>query len=97
MVDGLTTLAGLAGPNTKIIPGHGEPVDRTAVLAQRDMMLAMRDRVAKLIAAGKTSDEVLAAHVTSDYDSKVAVAGDNGEKFADRFIGQVYAEIKAGR
>src|SRR6202140_5234322 len=85
MLTGLATLSDLAGPNTRIIPGHGVVVDKTAVLAQRDMILMMRDRVAKLIQQGKTSDEVLAAHVTSDYDAKVAPAADNGDKFADRF------------
>lgn len=97
MVTGLATLSDLAGPNTRIIPGHGVIVDKTAVLAQRDMILMMRDRVAKLIQQGKTSDEVLAAHVTSDYDAKVAPAADNGDKFADRFVGQLYAELKAAK
>ncbi len=96
-LDGLAMLVGMAGPNTKIIPGHGVPVDRTAVMAQRDMILVMRDRVAKLIEQGKTSDEVLAAHVTSDYDAKVPVAAANGEKYADRFIGQLYAALKAAK
>ena len=90
-------LIGIAGPNTKIIPGHGVPVDRTAVMAQRDLILVMRDRVAKLIEQGKTSQEVLAAHVTSDYDSKVPDGAPNGEKYADRFIGQLYASLKAAQ
>jgi len=97
MVTGLATLSDLAGPNTKIIPGHGVVVDKTAVMAQRDMIVVMRDRVAKLIQQGKTSEEVLAAHVTSDYDAKVAPAADNGDKFADRFVGQLYAELKAAK
>lgn len=96
-LDGLAMLVGMAGPNTKIIPGHGDPVDRTAVMAQRDMILVMRDRVAKLIEQGKTSEEVLAAHVTSDYDDKVPVAAPNGEKYADRFIGQLYASLKPAK
>jgi cyclase len=97
ILDGLAMLISISGPNTKIIPGHGEPVDRTGVMAQRDMILVMRDRVAKLIEQGKTSDEVIAAHITSDYDSKVPVAADNGEKYADRFVGQLYAELKAAK
>src|SRR4029079_2617384 len=40
MLDGLGIVAGLAGPNTKIIPGHGPTVDRMAVMAHRDMILA---------------------------------------------------------
>jgi hypothetical protein len=90
-------LIDMAGPSTRIIPGHGDPVDRNGVMAQRDMILVMRDRVAKLIEQGKTSEEVIAAHPTADYDSKVPVAAANGEKYADRFIGQLYAEIKAAK
>ena len=93
MLDGLGALIGLAGPNTKIVPGHGATVDRAAVAAQRDMILVIRDRVAKLIQEGKTADEVLAAHVTSDYDAKVPLAGTT----ADRFIGAMYAELKAAK
>jgi glyoxylase-like metal-dependent hydrolase (beta-lactamase superfamily II) len=91
MIDGLGALIGLAGPNTKIVPGHGATVNREAVMAHRDMILVIRDRVAKMIKEGKTAEEVIAAHVTSDYDSKVPEVGTT----ADRFVGQVYAELKA--
>ncbi|MBZ5579475.1 MAG: MBL fold metallo-hydrolase [Acidobacteriia bacterium] len=90
MLRGLARTIAMAGPNTKIIPGHGAMVDRNAVAAQRDMMLVIRDRVAKLIQQGKTQEEVLAAKVTADYDSKVTGVGTTG----DRFIGQLYAELK---
>lgn len=93
MLRGLAITASLAGPNTKIIPGHGAAVDRNAVIAHRDMILAIRDRVAKLIQQGKSQEEVLAAKVTSDYDSKVTGVGTTGE----RFIGQVYAELKGAK
>ena len=54
MIEGLGTTIGLAGPNTKIIPGHGATVDRAAVIAHRDMILVLRDRVAQMIKQGKT-------------------------------------------
>jgi glyoxylase-like metal-dependent hydrolase (beta-lactamase superfamily II) len=94
MLRGLAVTASLAGPNTKIIPGHGATVDRNAVIAQRDIMLAVRDRVSKLIQQGKSQDEVVAAKVTSDFDPKVP--GGAGMT-ADRFVGQVYAELKAAK
>lgn len=93
MLNGLALTASLAGPNTKIIPGHGEMVKRDDIIAHRDMILALRDRVAKLVKEGKTQEEVLAAKVTSDYDSKVPGVGTTG----DRFIGQLYAELKAAK
>jgi hypothetical protein len=61
-----------------------------AIIAHRDMILAVRDQVAKLVQQGKTAEETLAAHPTSDYDSKVPQA----KETSDRFVGQLYAELK---
>jgi cyclase len=67
LLDGLGALIGRAGPATKIIPGHGPTVDRTAVMAHRDMVLTIRDRIAGLVAQGKSEDDVVSAKVTADY------------------------------
>jgi cyclase len=93
MLDGLGTLIGLAGPNTKIVPGHGAMVGRAEVMAHRDMILAVRDRVAQLVAQGKTQEEVLAAHPTADYDARVP----NSKETTERFVTQVYAELKSAK
>jgi len=81
----------------KIIPGHGPTVDRTAVTAHRDMLLAVRDRVSKLIEQGRTQEEAVAAKPAADYVAKVSQPGANPGAVEDRFIGQVYAELKAAR
>ena len=70
LIDGLGTVIGHAGPNTKIIPGHGPTVDRNAVIAHRDVAIAVRDRVAALVAQGKSEDEVVAAKVIADLDAQ---------------------------
>ncbi len=90
MLAGLNAVVDLAGPATKIIPGHGATVDKTAVAAHRDMIIVIRDRVAALIKQGKTVEEVIAAKPAADYDAKVPQVGTTG----DRFIGQLYAELK---
>ncbi len=97
MIAGLAEIVALAGPNTKIIPGHGAMVDRTAVAAHRDMILGVRNEVAKMMQAGKTSDEVVAAHPTAAFDANVLPAAPNGDRMADRFVGQVYAELKPAK
>src|SRR5580704_12620469 len=38
MLDGLAYIIGQAGPNTRIVPGHGPMVDRNGVEAHRDMI-----------------------------------------------------------
>jgi glyoxylase-like metal-dependent hydrolase (beta-lactamase superfamily II) len=93
MLEGLNYLIGIAGPNTRIVPGHGEAVGKEDIIAHRDMIVAIRDRVAQMVAQGKTVDEVLAAHLTSEYDVRVPIA----KETADRFVGQVYSELKPAK
>jgi cyclase len=93
MLDGLGEVIGRAGPATKIVPGHGPTVTRAAVATHRDMILTVRDRIAKLVDAGKTEDEAVAAKVLADFDGKIEQVGTTG----DRFVRQVYAELKGAR
>ncbi len=90
MIEGLNVAINLCGPNTKVIPGHGATVDKSGLVAHRDMIMAVRDKVAQLVRQGKTLEEVVAAKPTSDFDSKIPGIGTTG----DRFIGQLYAELK---
>jgi glyoxylase-like metal-dependent hydrolase (beta-lactamase superfamily II) len=89
MIAGLDAVVALAKPTTRIVPGHGAVVDEAAVTAHKDMMVALRDRVAQLLKKGQTQEQILAAKLTADYDAKVPQAGTTGE----RFIGQLVAEL----
>ena len=61
----------LAGPNTRIIPGHGlEVVGREQLIEFRDMILDIQGRILTLIREGKKLDEVIAARPTADYDAE---------------------------
>ncbi len=93
MLDGLAMTIALAGPTTKIIPGHGATVDRNGVIAHRDIMLALRDKVAAQIKQGRTLEQVTAAKLTAEFDAKIVQPGTTG----DRFIGQLYAELQAAK
>jgi cyclase len=93
MLEGLNAVVNLAKPTTKIVPGHGAIVDKTAVAAHRDMIIALRDRVAKLVQQGQTQEQVIAAKVNADYEAKVPQPGTTGE----RFIGQLYAELQGAK
>jgi len=92
MLAGLNAVITLAGANTKIIPGHGATVSKAEVAAHRDMIVALRDKVAPLVRQNKTQEEVVAAKLTADWDAKVTGAT---AMTADRFVGQLYQEIKA--
>ena len=90
LINALNAVIQNAGPATKIVPGHGPTVDRAAVTAHRDMVIALRDKVAALVKEGKTQEQVVAAKPTADFDAKVQQPGTTGE----RFVGQLYAELK---
>lgn len=98
MLMALDTVLGIADPDTRLVPGHGTIVDRKALVAYRDMILDIRSRVASMIAAGRTKQEVLAARLTASYDA--GTPGGNESlpaglgTSADRFVAALYDECK---
>jgi hypothetical protein len=94
MLAGFDAIMALGRPDTKIVPGHGAIVDKSAVAAHKAMMIAVRDKVATLVRQNKTQEEVVAAKPTSDVDAKVTGAT---PMTADRFVGQLYQELKSSR
>ena len=81
-------LAG-TGQATRFIPGHGPVGSRADLQAYRDVLKAVRDRVAKLKAEGKSRDEAIAAKPTADHDAKWG----NGFMKGDVFTGIVYDSL----
>ena len=76
----------LAGPETKIIPGHGPLAGVDDLSEYRNMLLDVRNRVASLIADGRTRDQVIAAKPTADLDARWG----GGFMRPDVFVGIVY-------
>ena len=87
-IDALGMLVGLAGPNTRIVPGHGVVSTREDVTEFRDMVLDVKARVADMVARGMTYEQVAAARPTAAYEAKW---GD-----PERFLTAVYAELGGG-
>jgi cyclase len=94
MLAGFDAIIKTGRPDTRIIPGHGPTVDKAAVAAHKTMMEAVRDKVAALVRQNKTQEEVVAAKPASEFDGKVAGAT---PMTADRFVGQLYQELKSAR
>jgi glyoxylase-like metal-dependent hydrolase (beta-lactamase superfamily II) len=89
----------IAGPNTKLIPGHGTYIKRTDIIPYRDMILGVQAKVQQMITQGKSEAEVIAVKVTSPYDAKVPgglLPAGNGTS-ADRFVRMVYQQLKDGK
>jgi cyclase len=83
----------IAGENqeggTVVIPGHGRLSDETEVANYRDMVTIVRDRVAAMLDAGMTLEQVQAAKPTSDYDGIYDEPGWTGSMF----VAAVYRDL----
>jgi len=84
-LDALAIAIGMAGPDTAIIPGHGNVSTRDDVVEFRDMILIVMDRVSALIDDGKSYAEVSAAGTTAEFEAKW---GD-----PERFLTGLYQEL----
>jgi len=79
--------------DTRLIPGHGPLAGAQRLQQYRAMLVAIRDRVARLIAEGRTLDEVLAAKVTADMDA----AWNQDGVTPEQFIALVYGDLARAR
>lgn len=71
MIEAMALAIEIAGPNTKVIPGHGFGLsDKAGMVEVHEMMSTVRDRVAALIAQGMSLEQVLAATPTADLDAR---------------------------
>ena len=89
----------LAGPNTRLIPGHGTIIHRDDIVPYRNMILDIQAKVQQMIREDKSLQEVLAAKVTAPYDAKVPgglLPAGSGTS-ADRFVSMVYAQLKGSK
>ena len=84
----------IAGPDTKIIPGHGlEVVSREELIEFRDMILDIQGQVLGMIREGKKLHEVMAAQPTAAYDAEWT---DDSGWGSEDFIPVVYYQLGGG-
>jgi cyclase len=70
MIAAADVILKLAGPKTRIIPGHGPLATPDDLAAFRKMLVTVHNRLASLLDAGKSTQEAIAARPTSDLDAK---------------------------
>ncbi|HPF28127.1 MAG TPA: MBL fold metallo-hydrolase [Steroidobacteraceae bacterium] len=90
MVAAADTVLARIDDRTRVIPGHGPLANKQDLQAYRDMLATVHERVSKLVAAGKSQDEVLAAKPTADFDARWG----SGFFKPDVWVGRVYVELK---
>lgn len=92
-IDGMIAAAAkgieLADANTKIVPGHGTVGTRADLIAFRDMLKDIRDKVAAGIKAGRTLDRIKASKPAARYGMP------SGFIKPDEFVETVYKSLKS--
>ncbi|MDX1443389.1 MAG: MBL fold metallo-hydrolase [Gammaproteobacteria bacterium] len=89
LLDALEDLLGRVDADTRIIPGHGEASDREGLVAYRNMIRTVAQRVEEQVDKGKSLEEIQAMKLTSDFDERWNWQFINGEKF----IATIHAEL----
>ena len=84
-LEALGRLIGVAGPSTKILPGHGVVSNREDVIGFRDMVLDVSGQVEELLARNMSYQQVAAVDPTAGYNAQY---GD-----PDRFLRALYTEL----
>jgi cyclase len=80
---------GIIGESTKIIPGHGAVSSKADLRKSRDIMAAVRDRVAAGIARGESLEAVLADDPSAGFDWR------DGRLTVAETIEWIYRELAA--
>jgi len=76
--------------NTRIVPGHGALAKKADLVAWREMLVASRDRVRKLLDEGHSEQQVLAEKPLADLDKKWAAS----DQQAQNWLRMVYNSFK---
>lgn len=87
VIAALDAVLPLRDERTQIIPGHGPVASRADLRAYRAMLATVRDRVAKMIAAGR---EVIAAQPTQEFDAKWG----GGFMKPDQWVQRLYVDLE---
>ncbi len=85
-IAGLELGLALAGPDTKIVPGHGVVSTRAEVQELLNLTLEVRDRIAPLVERGMSFEEIVAAQPTADLDPRWG-------RRLDRFLPAIFLHL----
>lgn len=89
----LEELVKIAGPNTKVIPGHGELATKADLEAALEMHKGARAAVEALMKQGKTLDETVAAKPLAKWTPRFG--GPGSFISDDAYVTVIYNELKS--
>jgi glyoxylase-like metal-dependent hydrolase (beta-lactamase superfamily II) len=93
MIAAADRILALCDAKTKIVPGHGPLATPADYRAFRDMLVAVRDRVKKLVARKQTLEQIQAAKPTADLDAQWG----QGSIKAERMVEFAYRSLTGAK
>ena len=91
MIEGLALGLELAGPETRIVPGHGALASHAELEEHHARLVEIRARAAAAIAAGTSKEDFIAGMPTADLAA--AYQGSYEVMTAERFLDLVYTDL----
>lgn len=91
-IEAIAKAVEIAGPNTKVIPGHGEVATEADLQAALDMHRGARAAVDALVKQGKTLEETVAAKPLAQWTPRFGAAGSFITD--DAYVTVIYNELK---
>ena len=90
VIQAVDRVLGVAGDQTRIIPGHGPLAAKADLKTYRDMLATVSARIAAQIKQGKTLEQAAAAKPTAEFD------GVWGKGFLppEKFVAMIYGNLK---
>jgi hypothetical protein len=89
-LDGLLKQLVWTGKAVRIVPARGKVMTGADVESFRNMITTVRDRIQQMLSAGRTEDQVLAAHPTADFDARWG----HGRVGSDSFVREIYDALR---
>lgn len=90
MIAAYRTLLPTLDDKVKVVPGRGRVGTKKDLEDYLAVMVALRDRVGKMVAEGRTMEEAVAAKPSAEFDAKWA----NGPIKPDSIVEEFYSDLK---
>ncbi len=92
MADACTKLAEMADAETLIVPDEGPPQRRADLLAQAEMLTAVRERIEAIAIQGRGVQEMISERITQEFDARYS--GDPAKFIADAYEGMWWSRLR---
>ena len=91
MIAAYRALLPMLDDQVRVVPGRGRVAGKKDLEEYLDVMIALRDRIAGMMQAGMTVEQVVAAKPDADFDARWG----NGPIRPNQYVEEVYADLKS--